>query len=163
MLDPILTAPIAVQIHVTAAMFAVMLGPIALYRTRRDWIHKVVGRAWVGGMVIVAGSGFFIEAYVYPIIGTFGPIHLLSAWTLFALTCGVLAIRRRDVAAHQGWMRGLYWQALGIAGMLTLLPGRKMNQVLFGEAETLGFWAIGTVGTLAVILLIARRGQKSAF
>jgi uncharacterized membrane protein len=39
-LDPFTTAPIAVQIHMASALIAVCLGPFALYRKRRDRLHR---------------------------------------------------------------------------------------------------------------------------
>lgn len=160
--DPILTAPLAVQIHLVAAVLAVSIGPIAIYRTRRDRVHKIVGRTWVTAMAVLAISGFFIPAAIFPLVGVFGPIHLLSAWALFSLTRGVRAILRRDVARHRSEMRALYWHALGIAGLLTLLPGRTLNGVFFGTAEYLGVWVIVGAGTLTVLILGARWARRPA-
>ncbi len=155
--DPILSAPLAVQIHLSVAIVGVLLGPVAIYRQRRDLLHKAVGRVWVLAMAVLAISGFFIPAQVLPIIGFFGPIHLLSVWTLISLVWGIRAILRRDVARHRATMRGLYWQALGIAGLFTFLPGRRMNAMIFGDAPWLGFWLVGAVGFGALVWLLRGR------
>lgn len=161
--DPISTAPIAVQIHLVAAVLAVLIGPIAIYRTRRDLVHKVIGRTWVSAMAVLAISGFFIPAAILPLVGVFGPIHLFSIWTLFSLTRGIRAILRRDVARHRAEMRALYWQALGIAGLLTLLPGRRLNAVLFSGAEQVGVWVIVGAASVAVPVLVARRARRPVY
>ncbi|MBL4627687.1 MAG: DUF2306 domain-containing protein [Roseicyclus sp.] len=168
MFDPILSASLAVHIHLVAAVLALVLGPVAIYRKRRDWVHKGVGRTWVGVMVVVAVSGLFIPAQVLPLIGMFGPIHIFSVWVFLTLTTGVRAILRGDVARHRAAMQALYWQGLGIAGVLTLLPGRQLNAVLFGGSEEIGVWVIvGVVGVAALIFglrrgrnLAARRGRN---
>ena len=41
--DPLLTAPFQIQLHVGFAVIAIVLGPIALFRTRRDRIHRITG------------------------------------------------------------------------------------------------------------------------
>ncbi|OAN82776.1 hypothetical protein A8B78_07910 [Jannaschia sp. EhC01] len=159
-LDPIVTAPLAVQVHVVAATIAILIGPVALYRARRDMLHRLVGRTWVVAMATLAISAIFIPAAVLPLLGPFGPIHVFVIWTLFSLMRGMQAIFRRDIAAHQAEMRALYWQALGITGVLTLLPGRRLNAVLFGDAEMMGLWvmlalALGTI----VVLWLRRTGR----
>ncbi|MEJ6392183.1 DUF2306 domain-containing protein [Gymnodinialimonas sp. 2305UL16-5] len=160
-LDPILHTDPAIQIHLGAASLAIAIGPVALYRKRRDVWHRSLGRVWVGAMALLAISGFFIPARLLPVLGPFGPIHLFSIWALYALTTGMLAILRRDVATHQAIMRTLYWQALGVAGLLTLLPGRRLNAVVFGDAQELGIWVIGTIGLAVLALRIWRRKQAA--
>jgi uncharacterized membrane protein len=164
--DPILHAPVAVQVHLLSAALAVAIGPLALYRQRRDRLHRVVGRTWVGAMAILAVTGLFIPAQVLPLLevfGTsFGPIHVFSIWTLLSLTRGMRAILRRDVAGHKAEMRALYWRALGIAGVLTILPGRTLNGVLFGEAEYLGLLVIAGVAIAGLAWLVLRRRPARA-
>jgi uncharacterized membrane protein len=160
-LDPILSAPFEVQLHVAAALIALIIGPVALYRTRRDRVHKGLGYLWVTAMGVLAVSGLFIEAVVLPLVGPFGPIHLFSIWALISLWQAMTAIFRRDVARHQAVMRALYWQAIGITGILTLLPGRRLNAVLFGEAEMVGLWVIAAVA-LGVLADQVRRRMRLA-
>lgn len=159
-LDPLLSAPTVVQIHVAAALLALGLGPLALYRRSRDRLHKALGRGWVALMGVTAASGFPIPASVLPIFGTFGPIHALSAYLLWGLAQGIWYIRRGQIAAHAATMRALYWQANGLAALFTLMPGRRINAVVFGEAPDLGWWVIGGVLSLGLVLMLRRRGQR---
>jgi uncharacterized membrane protein len=148
---PLSDAPPDVRIHLAAALCALMLGPFALYRKRRDRLHKVLGYAWVGAMTVTALSSFTISGLA--LIGPFSPIHALSIVVLLWLWRGVRAAICGNRPAHAKIMRSLYWSALGLAGLFTLLPGRLLNRSLFPEAPHLGYVAIG-VG-LAVIGLQA--------
>lgn len=58
-------------------------------------------------------------------------IHLLSVWTLFAVTMGFIAIRRGQVRRHRSWMIGTFI-GLVVAGLFTLAPGRIIPTYLFG-------------------------------
>tara|TARA_Y100001934_G_scaffold181447_1_gene214695 strand:+ start:7968 stop:8213 length:246 start_codon:yes stop_codon:yes gene_type:complete len=61
----------------------------------------------------------------------FSFIHLLSIWTVFAVTMGFMAIRRGRIERHRGWMVGTFI-GLVAAGPLALFPGRKLSKILFG-------------------------------
>jgi len=136
-LEPILSAPIVIQIHVYSALCAVVLGPIALLRRSRDIWHRRLGKAWVVAMFLTAASSFAISEF--PLFGPFGPIHLLSGLTIYGLWQGVTAARNRDIARHQIEMRNLYFWAMGVAGLFTFLPERRMNRALFDNAPQEGF------------------------
>jgi uncharacterized membrane protein len=65
--------------------------------------------------------------------GAWSPIHLLAIFTLIMLPFAVLHARRHLVGSHRRAMIGLYLWALVIAGVFTLMPGRIMHAVAFGE------------------------------
>ncbi|MEM1399241.1 MAG: DUF2306 domain-containing protein [Pseudomonadota bacterium] len=151
-LNPILPvllpdAPLAVRVHLWSAMLAVVLGPIAIYRRRWDNIHRTAGYAWVILMVVVSLSSFFIQGLA--MVGPFGPIHILSVLVLIGLYKGVRDARAGSIAAHKEQMQSLYWTAMGFAGLLTLLPGRRLNKALFGDQPELGLIVVG-IGTVAL-------------
>ncbi|MGP1358191.1 DUF2306 domain-containing protein [Roseicyclus sp.] len=153
--------PLALHLHLWPALLALVLGPVALRRRSRDLWHRVAGYAWVASMALVAGSAFWLEAGVLPIAFGFGPIHLLSVVVLYGLVRGVAAARAGDIAAHRGWMRGLYWQALIVAGTLTLLPGRVLNTALFPGDPRAGVFAIAAIAAIAGALGLRRwAGQR---
>ncbi|MEL7262317.1 MAG: hypothetical protein AAGK69_13125, partial [Pseudomonadota bacterium] len=45
-LEPLLNASLPIQIHVALALMALMLGPVVLWRNRRDRVHRVLGYVW---------------------------------------------------------------------------------------------------------------------
>jgi uncharacterized membrane protein len=157
-LTPILTAPFVIQLHVVAALCAIVLGPMAMLRHSRDVWHKRLGRAWVAAMLVTASSSFLInEARV---IGPYSPIHLLSVLTLWGLWQIVADARAGQIAAHRRGVLALYTMALGVAGLFTLLPGRRMSDVFFPSAPWLGFGMSAVV--LVVLILWCNRGAVSA-
>jgi len=85
-LDLFIYAPIAIQLHVIAALCAVIIGPMELLRRSRDRWHKNFGYAWVITMAVTALSSFAIKAEIGP--GPISPIHLLSVFTLLGLWKG---------------------------------------------------------------------------
>jgi uncharacterized membrane protein len=118
-----------IAIHLAAALVALPLGLVMLARAKGTPSHKRLGRVWVGVMAVAAASSFGIEAISRD--AGYSWIHALSVWTLFALTMGVLAIRRGNRRWHRGWMIGTF-AGLVIAGLLALAPGRTVGRFLFG-------------------------------
>jgi uncharacterized membrane protein len=90
-------------------------------------LHKALGRAWVGLMLLVALSSFWI----FEIRDGAGPsfIHLLSVWTVISLACAIVFIRRGNVRMHKYFMVGTFLGLLG-AGIGALMPGRLLYQLL---------------------------------
>ncbi|MBT7224019.1 MAG: DUF2306 domain-containing protein [Marinovum sp.] len=135
-LQPFLNAAPIVQTHIGAAVCAVGVGPLAVFRRRRDGWHKLLGYFWVVAMATLAVTSFFITG-LRP--GQFSAIHLLSILVLVSLARGLWLIRHRRIRAHAIHMQALYLQALLGAGLFTFLSGRMMSQVLFSQTPTLGF------------------------
>lgn len=133
------------HLHLRAAILAIVLGPVALYRRRRDVWHRIAGYTRVGAMALVAGGSFWLEPEVLPIAFGFGAIHLLSVIVLVGLLRGAAAARAGDAESHSAWMRGLYWHSLIVAGTLTLLPGRTLNTLLFPGTPQAGLVAIAVI------------------
>ena len=129
-LQPLLDASLAIQIHVVAAVLAFVLGGMVLFRRKGDRLHRLGGRIWVGLMLAVCLSSFFI--HTIRLLGPWSPIHLLSVITLAALARGVGLARARRIMEHRRTMQATYVGALLIAGFFTFLPGRIMCEVFFG-------------------------------
>ena len=129
-LDPLLAAPLIVQVHAFAAMAAFALGIIQLAGPKGTLPHRTMGYAWVGLMLLVAASSFAIHGMRQ--WGGFSAIHLLSVMVLVLVPLALLAARRHHVGTHRWAMIGLFAGALVIAGGFTLLPGRIMHRALFG-------------------------------
>ncbi|NRB02343.1 MAG: DUF2306 domain-containing protein [Rhodobacteraceae bacterium] len=144
-------ASLAINIHVICAIPALLLGPIALFRKRRDRLHKTVGYVWITAMVGLSVSGLFIESFM-SFLGFFGPIHLLSIVTLAGLAAAIWQIRTGDVAGHRRRMCEVWFGAMGLAGTFTLVPGRIMSTRLLGEDNPLG-WALIAAALLGLAYL----------
>lgn len=129
-LSPFFSASPIIQIHVVAALIAFALGGVVLFRRKGTPNHKALGRIWVMLMAITAVSSLFI--WTVRMWGLFSPIHILSVATLVGLWKAVNYARARNIKAHMRLMQGLYLGALLIAGWFTFLPGRLMNQIVFG-------------------------------
>jgi uncharacterized membrane protein len=115
--------------HALAAMAAVIIGGAQLASAKGTLQHRALGWIWVGLMVYVAGSSFFISEL--RLWGAFSPIHLLSIWTLLSLVMSVYHARQGNILQHKIWMVLLYVLALLVTGVFTLWPDRVMHSVLF--------------------------------
>ena len=119
-----------IPIHAIMAMIAIILGGIQLSMKKGGLIHKLLGRIWVGIMLIVAITSFFIHEI--KLWGAYSPIHLLSLWTIFILGVGIYYVRVGNIKRHKQVMIATYFFALILTGFFTLYPGRVMHQILIG-------------------------------
>lgn len=158
-LAPLLEAPLAVQIHAAAAIAAVILGALVLFGRKGTPRHKAMGRVWVALMLIAATASIFINEI--RLVGPFSPIHIFSVLTFVGVAQGIWEIRRGNVRGHRAAMQGLYFLALILAGAFTMLPGRRMHDVLFGAAAgwTPSLIAIGLALTAAGAVYLRLRRQ----
>ena len=126
-----------IAIHLTAALGAVATGPVALWArkggTQRPRLHRAFGYAWVTLMTIAAISALFIPAVVAPIAAGMGPIHALSFITLGMLGLSFWFLARGNIAGHRKTMQNLYIGACVVAGAFTLLPGRFLGNLVWGQ------------------------------
>lgn len=120
--------PLVIQLHLGAALAALVIGALLMLRRKGVTFHRRAGWLWVGVMAIVAGSSIFIT-------GVNGDrwsfIHMFTGWTFIALPLAVIAARRHDVKQHRRFMMGMFYGGLIIAGGLTFIPGRTMWNVFF--------------------------------
>jgi uncharacterized membrane protein len=129
-LAPLLDAPLAIQLHAFAAMAAFALGLMQFAGGKGTAWHRGRGFTWVGLMLTVAVSSFWIHEI--RLWGPWSPIHLLSILTLVSLPGALYYAHTHQVRRHRDAMLGLFLGALVIAGIFTLLPGRIMHKVVFG-------------------------------
>lgn len=129
-LRPLLDASGVIQLHAFAAMAALVLGGVQLTRRKGDTPHRVLGYAWVGLMLMIALSSFWIHTINQ--WNGFSLIHALSVLTLITAPLALHAVRRGNVHRHRVAMLTLFWSALVVAGLFTVLPGRIIHRVLFG-------------------------------
>lgn len=128
-IKPLLEAGPAIQLHVAAAVVAVVLSAAIVIVRRGTPVHKRIGRAWVAMLVAICISSFWITGMNG---SSYSWIHLLSAWTLLGLGKAVWAVRTGDVRVHKYAMISTMAGALGGAGFFAFMPDRMMYAVLFG-------------------------------
>ena len=129
-LTPLLDAAPAIPLHAFAAMSAFVLGLVQFAAPKGTLPHRTIGFIWVGLMLVVAASSFWINQL--RVVGPWSPIHLLSIFTLVMVPLAVWKAHSHQVASHRRIMISLFAGALLIAGLFTLLPGRVMHKVIFG-------------------------------
>ena len=129
-LQPLLTASAAIPPHAFAAMAAFVLGLVQFAAPKGTLPHRTIGWIWVGLMMTVAVSSFWIHQI--RLVGPWSPIHLLSIFVLAIVPLGVWRAHRHRIADHRLIMILTFTGALVVAGIFTLLPGRIMHSVVFG-------------------------------
>ena len=126
-----------IAIHMTAALLAVVTGPVALWArkgaTQRPRLHRAFGYAWVTLMVVTAVSAIFIRDWDMPNLAGFTPIHLLIPVTLSGLFGAFWFLAKGNIKGHRKTMQGLYFGACVVAGAFTLLPQRYLGNLLWGQ------------------------------
>jgi uncharacterized membrane protein len=127
-LSPIMAASPIVQIHVAAAILALIFTMVQLVRIKAGDLHRLFGWGFVITMAVTALSSFWITGLNH---GRFSLIHLLSIVTLVSLPIAVIARRQGNIRRHKWNMIGLVAGLVG-AGIFTLLPGRILHKVVFG-------------------------------
>jgi len=127
---PVLEAPPQIQVHLGAAVIALLLGAVQMLSPKGTLPHRIIGWVWVVLMMVLAGVSVFIKT-LSP--GHFSLIHLLTAWVLLAVPLAVMAVRRGNVAAHSYFMTGLFYTGLITAGAFTFMPGRVLYKVFLGH------------------------------
>jgi len=128
---PLLDAAPAIPVHAFAAMTAFMLGVVQLAAPKGTLPHRTLGWIWVCLMLAVAISSFWIHEI--RLVGPWSPIHLLSIFVLITVPLAVWKAHRHQVTDHRRIMISIFSGALVIAGLFTLLPGRIMHAVVFGQ------------------------------
>ena len=132
-LAPLFDAPLAIQIHVAAVVPAAILGPYMFWARKGTPVHKVLGKVWLGLMVVAALSSFFIHT-INLFLGL-SPIHFLSAYVLYGSWKAVAAARAHRIREHKFNVVGMFVGGVVVAGAFTLLPGRLMHEIVFTWPE----------------------------
>ncbi len=151
-LTPLLEAGPIIQTHAISAMVAALLGPVIFYGRKGTPLHKRLGKVWVLAMGLAIISSAFI--WQIRLVGPFSPIHLLTVLGAWGLISGLNHARMGRISAHQASMKGLYFWALGAAGVFTFMPGRVMSQMLFPAYPMTGFTLV--LGFYLAVLLMQK-------
>ena len=126
-----------IAVHLSAALGAVAIGPVALWsrlgHAQRTRLHRAFGYAWVTLMLVTATSALFIRDDGPPNIAGYTPIHLLVPVTYVSIFLGLRFMLRGNLIAHRYTMIFTYVGACLVAGAFTLLPGRYLGQLVWGR------------------------------
>jgi uncharacterized membrane protein len=117
-----------ILIHLSAALVALVLGIAVFLRRKGNFSHRVLGRAWVGLMLVTAISTYWIRGG-----GHFSWIHGLSVISLVALSFAMYFAMTGNILRHQRIMKGVFFGGLVVAGAFTLLPARLLGQALWSS------------------------------
>lgn len=131
--------------HVVAALYVLALGPINIFRKRRDRTHRIIGYSWVSAMYFVCVSSFWIVTD-----GRYSWLHALSAFTILTVTLGLVNAIRRNIQAHRANMIGSYVGVVIAFGFAVGVPGRHIPMLLAADP--------GTAGLVVVLVLLSVAG-----
>ncbi len=126
-----------IAIHMSAALGALVLGPVALWARKgaraRPRLHRAFGYAWVTLILMATISAVFIRDFSLPNVAGYTPIHLLVPVTLATLFAAFWFLARGNVNGHRKAMQRLYFGSCIVAGGFTLLPGRYLGNLVLGQ------------------------------
>ena len=126
-----------IALHMSAALGALLIGPVALWarlgKRQRPKLHRAFGYAWVTLMLVTALSAVFIRDYQLPNVAGYTPIHLLVPLTLYGLFGAFWYLHHKNFDKHRITMQRLYFGACVGAGAFTLMPQRYLGQLVWGH------------------------------
>ena len=152
--DPILNAPVYLQLHAATALIALCLGPVVLYRKRRDIWHKVIGYVWMLGMVVTAITSFWIREIMA--IESMSPVHVFAFLNLGTVVFAIWAVRRGNIIAHKQALSNLYYFGIWGNFIVNFMPNRTIPKMLFDGGTWLTF---GMAATMIISLIMIVRLQ----
>jgi uncharacterized membrane protein len=132
-------APVPAVLHIVTVTLFSLLGALQFAPRVRNaypkW-HRWSGRVIVPSGLIAALTGLWMNQFyaLPPHDGTalYLTRLIVGLWMAYALSCGYLAIRRWDVAAHRNWMLRGYAIGMGAGTqVLTSVP----YFILVGEPD----------------------------
>jgi uncharacterized membrane protein len=117
-LEPFIQADPAIQIHIGAALIAILLGSYQLLARKGSTSHRVLGWVWTILLGSICISSFFIPGSLF--LGPISVFHALSVYTLWALFMGVKAARMHEVADHKSYMNWLFSLSLIFSAVIAV-------------------------------------------
>ena len=127
-LEPLINSAIPISHHTVAGVLATLVGAAQLWLIKGTVLHRRLGYVWVGLIVFVALTGFFIfETGVAPPFNSLS--KPLSALVLVMLWWGIRLARAGKIKEHRQTMIQLFWLTM-LIGLLTIQPRRIVHQIL---------------------------------
>lgn len=132
-LAPFYAATPFIKVHILAALTVATLTPFQFWGFRKGSpAHRTTGYIWLGAMLVVAISSFWIHSSGVPVrLGPYSVIHLLSVLALVSIWQAIRFARAGNITGHR---KTLIYLAIGfwVAGAFTLAPERIMGRLVFG-------------------------------
>ena len=126
-----------IAIHTTTALATLIIGPIAIWarkgRIKRPMLHRAFGYAWVTLMLLTAATALLIRDFDLPNLAGYTPIHLLVPYTLYGIFGAFMYLKQHNIIKHRQTMQQVYLGACVGAGLFTLLPGRMLGALVWGQ------------------------------
>lgn len=124
-----------IAVHLTTAVAAAAIGPIAIWARRpgslaKVRLHRAAGYAFTTLMLCAAISAIFIRDFDLLNWHGYTFIHILIPLTLLGLFGAFRCLLRGDIAGHRRAMLQVYVGACLVAGLFAFWPGRFLNQWL---------------------------------
>jgi len=140
--------------HAFSALTALLLGAWQLFFSARgSQSHRLVGRVWVGLMLYVSVTSFWIREIRH---GQFSLLHILSVVTIVSVLLGIRDARRGNIPGHVGNMCGS-WIGLLIAGGFAIgVPLRAIPQFALADPKDAVLAAVSVTIVAAVIVATGR-------
>jgi len=145
--------------HAFSALTAILLGAWQLFFSHKgSRLHRLVGRVWVGLMLYVSVTSFWIREIRH---GQFSLLHILSIVTIVSVILGIFDARRGNLRSHVGNMRGS-WIGLCFAGAFALaVPGRAVPQFVLADPKQAVSAGFAVMVTAVVIVGTGRLLTRS--
>jgi uncharacterized membrane protein len=121
--------PIAIKVHLLAALAALVLGAVLMTVRKGRAFHRAAGWAWVSLVSVVAGASVFITSLNH---GHWSILHLFTGWTLLMLPLAVMWAKRHEVARHRRTMMGLFYGGFAVNLLIAFIPGRTLWMMFMG-------------------------------
>ena len=145
-LAPLLDAAPAIPLHAFAAMAAFGLGLVQFAAPKGTLPHRTLGWIWVGLMLAVAISSFWIHQI--RLVGLWSPIHLLSISVLFTVPLGGSSYSLLVPSDPGIALPGYYMLfALSSAGVPSV-PVSSRKRSISAKCSRSCSWATGPIGTI---------------
>ncbi len=133
-LYPLLHAPLSVKIHLATVVPAFFIGTWQIFLSQKGAVRpRTLGYVYLALNPVTAIDALFIHTLMPNAPLGLSPIHALVPFTLFGVVSALSAARKHDLRRHRNAMIGVYVGGMLVAGGLTLLPGRILHAVVFGN------------------------------
>ena len=153
-------APWTTVLHIASGIVTLVFGPLQFVRRLRDrhrWLHREMGMAYVAAVVVGGTAGLLSAPHSFGGLGTHLAFAELALGWIGTTVMAVVAIRRRDVAAHRRWMVRSYALTLGAVMLRIWMPLSVMAGIPFEVAYPVVAWLAWVPNLLVAEVWIVRR------